>query len=411
MADAGSPRRTERQASGAKASSAVPPQQGLTESPEPPWLEEEAKTPQKDESSANMSVDGARSSNASAQGLLHGDTTILPGALDEDEDDEGEFSASSVNFDTDRDSLVSDEQDGYSESMSLLPSLYEHSYAHGRRYHRYRHGRYPIPNDEDEQSREEMLHAMMLEATDGRLFYAPLDERSVKKVVDLGTGTGMWAIEIGELFPHATVTGTDLSPIQPYWVPPNVKFYVDDVEAEWMNGDDFDFVHLRNMIPVLKAPVDVLRQAYQHMSPGGWIELQDVDGQVHTDDDTVPEDWPLSRFTQHMVEAFAQFGTNAHAAVLGGDQLREAGFVNIRHNYIKLPYGTWPKDKVMRLVGMYYRTACEQFFPALGAIHFPLLGWGKAEMEVLFAECRQAMRDPHVHAYGKMHFWSGQKPT
>jgi len=224
MADAGSPRRTERQASGAKASSAVPPQQGLTESPEPPWLEEEAKTPQKDESSANMSVDGARSSNASAQGLLHGDTTILPGALDEDEDDEGEFSASSVNFDTDRDSLVSDEQDGYSESMSLLPSLYEHSYAHGRRYHRYRHGRYPIPNDEDEQSREEMLHAMMLEATDGRLFYAPLDERSVKKVVDLGTGTGMWAIEIGELFPHATVTGTDLSPIQPYWVPPNVKF-------------------------------------------------------------------------------------------------------------------------------------------------------------------------------------------
>ena len=64
----------------------------------------------------------------------------------------------------------------------------------------------------------------------------------------------------------------------------------------------------------------------------------------------------------------------------------------------------------MRLVGMYYRTACEEFFPAVGAVHFPLLGWGRAEMEVFFAKCRRAMRDPAMHAYGKMHFWSGQKP-
>jgi hypothetical protein len=46
-----------------------------------------------------------------------------------------------------------------------------------------------------------------------------------------------------------------------------------------------------------------------------------------------------------MLEAFAKFGTNAHAAVFGGQYLAEAGFVNIQHNYIKLPYGTWPKDK------------------------------------------------------------------
>lgn len=78
--------------------------------------------------------------------------------------------------------------------MSLRTSLYEHSYANGRRYHRYRHGRYPIPNDEQEQSREDMLHTMMLEATDGRLFYAPLGH-NVQKIIDLGTGTGLWAIE------------------------------------------------------------------------------------------------------------------------------------------------------------------------------------------------------------------------
>ncbi|KPM35459.1 hypothetical protein AK830_g11128 [Neonectria ditissima] len=330
------------------------------------------------------------------QGLLHGDAHIEAGGSDED----GEFSASEF----DAASLT----DG-SDSTSLRSSIYEHSYENGRRYHRYRHGRYPLPNDEAEQNREDMLHAMMLEATDGRLFYAPIGDHP-QKIADLGTGTGLWAIEVGDKFPSAEVMGLDLSPIQPVWVPTNVKFLVDDVEDEWLNGDDFDFVHLRNMIPILKSPVNLLRQAYDHMKPGAWVELQDVDGQCHSDDASMPADWPIQRFTDILVQAFAQFGTNAHAAVFGAQYLADAGFVNIQHNYVKLPYGTWPRDKIMRLVGMYYRTACEDFFPAVGAVHFPQLGWGKAEMELFFAECRQAMRDPKVHAYGKMHFWSGQKP-
>lgn len=65
----------------------------------------------------------------------------------------------------------------------------------------------------------------------------------------------------------------------------------------------------------------------------------------------------------------------------------------------------------MRLVGMYYRTACEEFFPVVGAMHLPRLGWSEVEIQVLFAQCRAAMRDQKVHAYGLMHFWSGQRPA
>ncbi|KAH6969522.1 S-adenosyl-L-methionine-dependent methyltransferase [Fusarium avenaceum] len=335
-------------------------------------------------------------------GLLHGNATIEAGGSDED----GEFSASDFDIE-ETSSLASTSR--RSSSTSISSSILEHTYENGRRYHRYRHGRYPLPNDEAEQNREDMLHAMMLEATDGRYFYAPLGENP-QRIADLGTGTGIWAIEMGERYPSAEVLGLDLSPIQPTWVPPNVKFLIDDIEDEWLNGDDFDFVHLRNMIPILKSPVLLLKQIYTNMKPGAWVELQDVDGQVHTDDDSIPEDWPLKRFTEIILQAFALYETNAHAAVFGGQYLAEAGFVNIKHNFIKLPYGTWPKDKVMRLVGMYYRTACEEFFPAIGNLHFPQLGWEKTEMELFFAECRQSMRDPKVHAYGKMHFWSGQKP-
>lgn len=35
---------------------------------------------------------------------------------------------------------------------------------------------------------------------------------------------------MGDVFSAANVLGVDLSPIQPEWVPPNVRFMVDDIE-------------------------------------------------------------------------------------------------------------------------------------------------------------------------------------
>ncbi len=35
---------------------------------------------------------------------------------------------------------------------------------------------------------------------------------------------------VGDLFPSSNILGVDLSPIQPEWVPPNVRFMVDDIE-------------------------------------------------------------------------------------------------------------------------------------------------------------------------------------
>ncbi|KAF4339862.1 hypothetical protein FBEOM_6231 [Fusarium beomiforme] len=266
------------------------------------------------------------------QGLLHGNAIIEAGGSDED----GEFSAS--DFDPDDISSLR------SSSTSISSSILEHSYQNGRRYHRYRHGRYPLPNDEAEQNREDMLHAMMLEATGGRYFYAPIRDNP-QRIADLGTGTGIWAIEIAEKHPSAEVLGLDLSPIQPTWVPPNVTFLVDDIEDEWLNCDDFDLVHLRNMIPILKSPVTLLKQVYANMKlePGSNFKTWTARYTAMTI--AYPEDWPLNRFTEIILQAFALYETNAHAAVFGGQYLAEAGFVNIKHNFIKLPYGTWPKDK------------------------------------------------------------------
>jgi hypothetical protein len=47
-----------------------------------------------------------------------------------------------------------------------------------------------------------------------------------QRILDLGTGSGIWCIEMGDLYPSAEVTGVDLSANMPSWVPPNVHFEV-----------------------------------------------------------------------------------------------------------------------------------------------------------------------------------------
>jgi hypothetical protein len=68
-------------------------------------------------------------------------------------------------------------------------------------------------------------------------------------------------MDFGDQFPNAHVRGIDLSPTQPEWVPPNVQFFIDDCELDWVDRNA-DFVHFRFMTTVLKDVPGVLGNAY-----------------------------------------------------------------------------------------------------------------------------------------------------
>ena len=58
---------------------------------------------------------------------------------------------------------------------------------------------------------------MFILTLDNRLGLAPPNDpdSKVKRVLDVGTGTGIWAIDYADEHPDAKVIGVDLSPIQP----------------------------------------------------------------------------------------------------------------------------------------------------------------------------------------------------
>ncbi|PBP23462.1 methyltransferase domain-containing protein [Diplocarpon rosae] len=139
-----------------------------------------------------------------------------------------------------------------SASSSISSSIRDFAFENGRRYHKFREGSYNFPNDPSEQDREDMKHAMMVNLLGGRLHFAPIGENP-QNILDMGTGTGIWAIEMGDLYPGANILGVDLSPIQPEWVPANVKFMVDDVESPWLKPPNyFEYIHARHTVMAIR---------------------------------------------------------------------------------------------------------------------------------------------------------------
>lgn len=149
-----------------------------------------------------------------------------------------------------------------SGTTSITSSVFAYEYMNGRRYHAFRRGRYLLPNDEQEQDRLDQVHHIWLLLFKGESFIAPL--KNPQFALDCGTGTGIWASDFGDVFPQCEVTGVDLSPIQPTWVPTNVKFEVDDLEDEWTYPKDhFDFIHSRNLIGSIKNWPQFIQNIYE----------------------------------------------------------------------------------------------------------------------------------------------------
>lgn len=91
----------------------------------------------------------------------------------------------------------------------------------------------------DGSKRLDLHHEIFVLLLDGELYKAPLDPSKQTRILDIGTGTGVWAFEMACKFPDAEIIATDLSPVArfPWGALANCRFEVDDVEREWLYQD------------------------------------------------------------------------------------------------------------------------------------------------------------------------------
>ena len=58
-----------------------------------------------------------------------------------------------------------------------------------------------LTSRQKELDRLDLIHQMMKIAIRDKLHLAPLEQDKPMKILDIGTGTGIWAIEMGRFFP------------------------------------------------------------------------------------------------------------------------------------------------------------------------------------------------------------------
>ncbi|KAF4875852.1 Secondary metabolism regulator LAE1 [Colletotrichum siamense] len=300
-----------------------------------------------------------------------------------------------------------------SYTASLTSSVTDYPTEYGRRFHAFRAGSYFGPNDEVELDRLDFNHTLIVKLISygEKLFLAPVPQEKTHRILDIGTGTGIWAVEAAEIFPNAEILGNDLSAIQPAWCPPNVKFEIDDVESPWLYEHKFDFIFCRYMCAAIGDWPLLMKRAYKNLNPGGWVEFQDYNIKFLTDDDTLNEDHFASQWNKNLMEACNAAGRNPNPGYDLEKWVKEAGFVDVVVRKFKLPMGTWPKDPYFKDLGL---TNLIQYLDGLDGFSLrafcDVLGWTKEEVMVLLAHVRKEMKSAKLHIYNDFHVVYGRKP-
>jgi hypothetical protein len=195
-----------------------------------------------------------------------------------------------------------------------------------------------------------------------------------------------------------------------------VHFFVDDFEEDWLDDpSSFDFIHIRHTLHSVRSRSALLARCYAHLKPGGYLEVQELHYSPQCDDASVTASTPYAfrDFLGFLDQGLRALGGSEMNAILKiPAEMAEAGFEGIESAVHKCPIGVWPRDKRMRLCGLFLRTAIIDGLRGLS--RRPLgtgLGWTELQIEMFLVEVRKCVMDASFHTYFPLHVVYGRKPV
>ncbi|KAJ3456392.1 hypothetical protein MRS44_016415 [Fusarium solani] len=220
--------------------------------------------------------------------------------------------------------------------------------------------------------------------------------RPFNRVLDAGCGTGIWSIDYADEHPESQC-------------PPNVNFYVDDLEDDWTFSSKFDFIFSRFM-------TGSIRNWSSNLEPGGKLELMDIIYPLQSDDGTLKEEHPAYQWSVLLQEGFAGGGHPLNTALFYKDWLKDAGFVDIVEVKEKWPCSAWARDPKYKQIGMWaYENGVQALEPlSLAIFTRPKeaggLGWSIEELQLLLAGVRKDFKNLGIHMYWSIYSVYAKKP-
>ncbi|KAJ7750771.1 S-adenosyl-L-methionine-dependent methyltransferase [Mycena olivaceomarginata] len=130
-----------------------------------------------------------------------------------------------------------------------------------------------------EKNRLDDFHLAIRDYLNSEIAFGPqIYGTSPKRILELGCGSGAWALDAAMAFPDAEVIAVDSSPtLKGMALPKNMHFQILDVTQDLpFNQSSFDVVHTRFLLMHVPNAQDVLERAARLVKPGGWLVVEDL---------------------------------------------------------------------------------------------------------------------------------------
>ncbi|KAK4451017.1 S-adenosyl-L-methionine-dependent methyltransferase [Podospora aff. communis PSN243] len=294
----------------------------------------------------------------------------------------------------------------------LITPILRYREQNGRSVHQDGNG-YHFISEQGENRRLDVQHHLWYLTLDGKLSLAPLAESngSTHCVLDLGTGTGLWATDFAEEHPTSEITAVDIKQTNPRFNPPNVTFSTFNYESHWTFPHKFNYIHSRMANSSVADWPSYLRKAFSALTPGGHLELQEFH-LATSSDDSLPPTSPLATAMSLISTSASKSGRPLVDLSALPSLLAAAGFVDITVAFEgRWPSnGDWPDDEKEKELGRWNHINFVSGVGGFLAWFLPGLGWKGEEIERLVEEVEVDVRNG-----GKKAFWPvvvvwGRKP-
>ncbi|KAI8799374.1 S-adenosyl-L-methionine-dependent methyltransferase, partial [Cladochytrium replicatum] len=193
-------------------------------------------------------------------------------------------------------------------------------------------------------------------------YHAPIEHELSTgiRVLDVGTGTGVWLRETAAMFPQSHFYGVDIvmapSTVESMSRFPNVVLGVGDVldRLPFQDGT-FDYVFQRQLVRSIPADrwIHVVSELLRVLKPGGWIEV------VESDMAPLRCGELTARLFEAVITAMTTRGIDPRVGGKLDKLLHQCGLVNVASDYASAPLN-WQGE-----LGGLWRTAIRQMMIAM----------------------------------------------